>query len=110
VIEGQARAGFYAADRIIFVHRPDIHTRHVWNVTDDGIVEGSLVDDEPSAAADTLALPPARRAPQVRLIALKSDLSPVRGDDPPSLIASAIEVAEHIEGPVAGRIVRILYR
>jgi hypothetical protein len=109
LIAAQARAGFFAADRIIFLYRPDIHTQHTWEVTDAGIIAGR--DEMASEGAVDLTASPMEQIPlPLQLVALKADLTPARSSDASEIIASAIEVAEHIEGPVAGRIVRILYR
>ena len=99
LIHTQTRLGFFAAERIVFIHRPDIHTSHVWHITEEGMImaDSQIVESTPLQ-------------PSMALIALKSDLSPATREDEQQIITSAIEVAKHIEGPVAGRIVTILYR
>ena len=105
LIFAQTKAGTFAADRIVFFYKDRIHRSQTWTVTEDGVI--AEPDEAPSASiSDTHAQKPLDLA----LVVLKSDLTPVTGKDDPLLVTSAIEVAEHIEGPVAGRIVRILYR
>lgn len=106
----ETRQGYFAVDRLLFIHRADIHAPHQWTLTADGVVEGSLAAPEtPSAASDLLALPP-ERAPQVSLVALDGEQGTPLAAEDQLLVRSVIEVAQHIEGALAGRIVRILYR
>jgi hypothetical protein len=52
--------GFFAAERLLYIHRPDIHTQHVWEVDAHGHVTASLQQSaagEPgSGVVDTTAV------------------------------------------------------
>ena len=105
LIFAQTKAGTFAADRIVFFYKDRIHRSQTWTVTEDGVI---AEPDEATSAS--ISGTHTQKPLDLALVVLKSDLTPVTGKDDPLLVTSAIEVAEHIEGPVAGRIVRILYR
>jgi hypothetical protein len=100
VIAAQRHAGFFACDRILFLYRPALHAPHIWVVNAEGIVTGEPVE----------SLPPLHDTLPLQLVPLKADHTPLTAADEQTIIASVCEVATHIEGPVAGRLVRLLYR
>lgn len=111
IIARQGAQGFFAADRILFLYRPAIHTEHTWQPSpDEQVVEGVATDPGIRRAFATPGSTQTDDHLPLQLVALKPDLTPATPSDEPAIVASACEVAEHIEGPVAGRIVRILYR
>ena len=93
--------GLFAVDRIFFRYRSNLHTEHVWKLTSEGLVATQVT----GAALEML-----RDVPDLTLVALTHKLEPVSAEDEPPLIESAAAVASQIEGNVAARVLRVLYR
>jgi hypothetical protein len=93
--------GWFAVDRLLFRYRSKLHTELIWEVTPDGLVATGSADLAQEALGDV---------PELTLVALTHELEPVPPDAEPTLIDSAAAVAKQIEGNIAERMLRVLYR